>query len=276
MNPTTTDPVNQGRLDVRSTDGTSIAVWAAGDGPPLVMVHGALSDHTTDRPFIEELRGTVTTFAMDRRGRGASGDAPDYAIEREFEDVAAVVDAVADRTGQAVSMWGHSYGADVAMGAAGLTDNVARLVLCEPGLGFTCSDSVREAIEAVDAAVAGGDLEGALLTALRGIVELTDDEVDLVRSSPAWPARLAAVPRMPREIRAEVDWAYQPGQFDTVKAPTLLLAGAESPPAQQEATQRAAAAIPDSRVRTLEGHSHIAHRVDPAMVAAVVCEFVAS
>jgi pimeloyl-ACP methyl ester carboxylesterase len=162
------------------------------------------------------------------------------------------------------------------MGAAARTGNVARLVLYEPGLGFTCSDSVLEAIEAVDTAVAAGDLESALLTALHGIVELTEDEIAFVRSSPAWPARLAAVPVLPREVRAEVDWAYQPGQFDAVKAPTLLLAGAESPPAQQEATQRAAAAIPDARVRTLDGHSHIAHRVDPAMVAAIVCEFVAS
>lgn len=84
------------------------------------------------------------------------------------------------------------------------------------------------------------------------------------------------MPVLPREVRAEVDCPYQPSQFDTVKAPTLLLAGAESPPAQQEATERAAAAIPDARVRTLDGHSHIAHRVDPAMVAAIVCEFVAS
>jgi len=276
MSPTTRSDADAEQVDVRSADGTSIAVWADGNGPPLVLVHGALNDHTTDRPFIDELRGSVTTFAMDRRGRGASGDGPDYAIEREFEDIAAVVDAVAARTGRAVSVWGHSYGADCAMGAAALTGNIARLVLYEPGLGFTCSDSVREAIDAVDTAVAAGDLEDALITALRGIVELTDDEIALVRSSPAWPARLAAVPMLPREIKAEVDWAYQHGQFDTVTASTLLLAGAESPPAQQEATQRAAAAIPDARVRTLDGHSHIAHRVDPAMVAAIVCEFVAS
>lgn len=276
MNPTTAQPAETERFEVRSTDGTAIAVWADGDGPPLLLVHGALNDHTTDRPFIEELRGSVTTFAMDRRGRGASGDGPDYAIEREFEDIAAVIDAVAARTEQAVSVWGHSYGADCAMGAAARTDNVARLVLYEPGLGFTCSDSVLEAIEAVDHAVAAGDLEGALLTAFRGIVELTEDEIAFVRSSPAWPARLAAVPVLPREIKAEVDWVYQSGQFDTVNAPTLLLSGAESSPAQQEATRRAAAAIPDARVRTLDGHSHIAHRLDPAMVAAIVCEFVAS
>lgn len=276
MSSTTAQPTEAGRFDIRSADGTSIAVWADGDGPPLVLVHGALNDHTTDRPFIDELHRSVTTFAMDRRGRGASGDGLHYAIEREFEDVAAVVDAVAARSGQPVSVWGHSYGADCAMGAATRTDNVARLVLYEPGLGFTCSKDVIEAIERVDEAVASGDLEGALLTALRGIVELTEPEIAFVRTSPAWPARLAAVPVLPREVKAEAGWAYQPGQFDAVSAPALLLSGADSPPAQQEATQRAAAALPDARVRTLDGHSHIAHRLDPAMVAALVCEFVAS
>lgn len=276
VSPTSSSDADAGRFDVRSADGTSIAVWADGDGPPLVLVHGGLNDHTTDRPFIDELRGTVTTFAMDRRGRGASGDGPDYAIEREFEDVAAVVDAVAARTGQAVSVWGHSYGADCGIGAAALTGNLACLVLYEPGLGLASSAGVLEAVEAIDDAVAAGDFEGALLTALRDIVELTDDEVAVVRATPGWPARLAAVPRLPREVRAELDWTYRPGQFDTVTARTLLLAGADSPPAQQEASRRAAAAIPGARIRTLDGHSHIAHRVDPAMVAAIVTAFVAS
>jgi len=264
------------RFDVRSPDGTSIAVWVEGDGPPLVVVHGALNDHTTDRPFIDELRRTVTTFALDRRGRGASGDGPDYSIEREFEDIAAVVDAVAARTRQAVSAWGHSYGADCVMGAAALTGNLTRLVLYEPGLGFASSGHVLEALEAIDRAVAAGDVEGALLTALRRIVELTEEEIAVVRATPGWPARLAAVPRLPREIRAELAWTYEPGQFDAVTAQTLLLAGAESSTAQQEATARAAEAISDVRVQTLDGHSHIAHRVDPAMVAAIVCDFVTS
>lgn len=276
MSPTSRSDADAERFDVQSADGTSIAVWADGDGPPLIVVHGGLNDHTTDRPFIDELRGSVTTFAMDRRGRGASGDGPDYAIEREFEDVAAVVDAVAARSGQAASIWGHSYGADCAMGAAALTGNVARLVLYEPGLGYAGSDEVTAALAEVETAIAAGDLEGALYTAMRGIIELTEDEIAVVRATPGWAARLAAVPRLPREVRAEIEWSYQAGQFDAVKARTLLLAGAESPPAQEEATQRAAAAIPDARVQTLDGHSHIAHRVDPAMVAAIVCEFVSS
>jgi pimeloyl-ACP methyl ester carboxylesterase len=240
------------------------------------LVHGGLNDHSTDRPFIDELRGGVTTFAMDRRGRGASGDAPEYAIEREFEDVAAVVDAVATRTGAPVTLWGHSYGADCAMGAATLSSNVGRLVLYEPGLGFASSDAVNAAIEAIEMAVAAGDMERAALVAYKEVVGLTDEEIAFVRSSPAWPARLAAVPVLPREVRAEIDWVYGPGQFDAITAPTVLLAGADSPPAQQDVTQRAAAAIPGARIRVLEGHSHIAHRVDPAMVAAVVLAIAAS
>jgi pimeloyl-ACP methyl ester carboxylesterase len=268
--------LDAGRFDVRSADGTPIAVWVDGNGPPLVLVHGALSDHTADGPFIHELRGGVTTFAMDRRGRGGSDDALEYTIEREFEDVAAVVEAVAARTGEPVTVWGHSYGADCAMGAATLTNNIGRLVLYEPGLGFAGSDAVRAAVETVESAVAAGDLERALLVTLKEIVELTDDEIAFVRSSPGWPARLAAVPVVPREIMAELDWVYWPGRFDAITAPAVLLAGATSPPAQQTVTQRAAAAIPGAQVRVLDGHSHIAHRTDPAMVAAIVFDLVAS
>ena len=85
------------RFEVRSADGTPLAVWADGQGPPLVLVHGSLCDHTHFGPLVAELREGMTTFALDRRGFGASGDAPGYDLEREFEDVAAVVDAVADR-----------------------------------------------------------------------------------------------------------------------------------------------------------------------------------
>lgn len=105
------------RFDVRSTDGTSLAVWVEGEGPALVMVHGSLQDHTASGALVDELRSDVATFSMDRRGFGESGDAAGYSIEREFEDVAAAVDAVAARTGGAVALWGHSYGANCAMGA---------------------------------------------------------------------------------------------------------------------------------------------------------------
>ena len=100
------------RFDVCSADGTSIAVWVEGEGPALVLVHGSIADHTTFEPFVAVLRESWTTYSMDRRGFGASGDSADWSIERDFEDVAVVIDAVATRTRGPVSVWGHSYGAN--------------------------------------------------------------------------------------------------------------------------------------------------------------------
>lgn len=261
------------RIDVVSPDGTPIAVWADGSGPPLVLVHGAMSDHTTYGPLVNELREHVATFAMDRRGRGASGDAGAYSIVREFEDVAAVVDAVAAGAGGPVALWGHSYGANCAMGGATLTKNVGRLILYEPGLGWAYRDG---SIEAVEEAVEAGDMEAAIMALVVGILDYTDEEVEFLRSGPLWTARLAIVPTAPRELRAEEAWVYRNGQFDGIAAPTMVLAGSESSSEQAEATQRAAKAIPKAEIRVLEGHGHIAHQTDPAMIAGIIRVFVSS
>jgi pimeloyl-ACP methyl ester carboxylesterase len=185
--------------------------------------------------------------------------------------VAAVAEAVATRTGGPVALWGHSYGAGCAMGGAALTGAVHHLVLYEPGLGIPYPAG---SIEEVEAALAAGDAETALLLVLAGIVGMTDEEIASLRSGPRWPTMLASAPTVPRECRAEDGWTYRPGAFDGLSAPALLLAGAESHPVLRQATDRALAAIPGARVQVLEGHAHLAHRSDPAMVAAVVREFV--
>jgi pimeloyl-ACP methyl ester carboxylesterase len=79
---------------VQSRDGTEIAYWTTGHGPPLVVVHGTPADHTRWWPLLPHLERHFTVHAIDRRGRGASGDSPEYTLDREFEDVAAVVDAL--------------------------------------------------------------------------------------------------------------------------------------------------------------------------------------
>jgi pimeloyl-ACP methyl ester carboxylesterase len=244
---------------VASRDGTEIAVWTSGQGPPLVLVHGAVADHTRWRPLLPHLEPRVTVHAMDRRGRGASGDAPGYAIEREFEDVAAV------------GLWGHSYGAGCAMGGAALTGDVHRLVLYEPGLGIPYPAG---SIEEVEAALAAGDMETAVRLVLVGIVGVTEAEMAALRSGPRWPTLLASVPTVPRECRAEDGWRYRPGAFDGIVAPTLLLVGSESPPVLRQATDLAVAAIPGAGARLLQGHAHLAIRTDPAMVAAAIRQFV--
>ena len=237
----------------------------------MVLVHGSMCDHTAFDPLVAELRHSMTTFSMDRRGFGASGDGPGYVIEREFEDVAAVVEDVAARAAGPVALWGHSYGAGCAMGGATLTGAVHHLLLYEPGLGIPYPAG---AIEAVEAALAAGDAETALRLVLVGIVGMTDGEVASLRSGPRWPTMLASAGTVPRECRAEDGWTYRPGHFDGLSAPTLLLAGGESHPTLKEATDLALAAIPGARVEVLDGHAHLAYRSDPAMVAAVIRRFV--
>jgi pimeloyl-ACP methyl ester carboxylesterase len=260
-------------FDVSSADGTPIAVWTEGEGPALVLVHGSIQDHTISVALVAELRSGMTTHSMDRRGFGASGDGENYTLERDFEDVAAVVDAAAALAGGPVALWGHSYGANCAMGGAALTSNVSHLVLYEPSLGLTYPPGW---IDMIEKALARGDEEAAIVAVLRDLLEFTDDQIEEMRSGPEWPGRVATAPTMAREARAEEEWVYRPGLFEGITAKTLLLAGSESPAIVKHATDAALAAIPGARVHVLEGHAHIAHRTHPAMVAALVRKFIAS
>jgi pimeloyl-ACP methyl ester carboxylesterase len=273
MSQPTGSGVTTNRLEVRSADGTRLAVWADGDGPALVLVHGAPSDHATFDPLVQELRRDFTTFGMDRRGSGGSGDTLPYAVEREFEDVAAVVDTVAARSGSPVALWGHSYGANPAMGGAARTGNVGHLILYEPSFGLRHPAG---SIDAIEAAVASGDREAAIRAALVDTGAMTDAEFDDFKRSPRWPKVLAAAPTLPRECRVEHTWVYRPSQFDGIAADTLLLTGAETDAALANLTHLAAAALPKARIRVLEGHGHFAYKTDPAMVAAIIRDHISS
>src|SRR5438270_11817518 len=115
-------------LQVKSSDGVTIGVWASGSGAPLLLVHGTTADHTRGHGVAAELGERFTVYAMDRRGRGHSGDADPYRVDAEFDDVAAVVDAI----GTDVNVLGHSYGALCALEAARRTSGVTALILYEP------------------------------------------------------------------------------------------------------------------------------------------------
>ncbi|TMG00876.1 MAG: alpha/beta hydrolase, partial [Chloroflexi bacterium] len=109
---------------VKSRDGTPIAYERAGSGPPLVLVHGSTSDHDTAyRYVIPMLERYFTVRALDRRGRGDSGDGLDYSLERELDDVMAVIESA----GEPVNLFGHGFGALVALEASLRTANVRKL-----------------------------------------------------------------------------------------------------------------------------------------------------
>ena len=197
---------------VLSPDGTRIAVFVSGHGRPLVVVPGTTSDHTTWRLLAPLLERHATVHSVDRRGRGASGDSPDYSLEKEYADVAAVVDAAATAWGGPVDLLGHSYGGNVAFGAALRTENLRRLALYEgwPVPNLAHRTVSRELTEALDSLLGQGKKEQLLETFFRDVVHMSDEEVATIKASAAWPARVAAAPTVPRETAGVLSAGLRP------------------------------------------------------------------
>lgn len=260
---------------VRSGDGTEIAYWTSGEGPPLVVVHGAPADHTRWRPLLPYLKPHFTVYALDRRGRGASGDSPHYALEREYEDVAAVMDAVAAASGTPVRVYGHSHGGIVAFGAATLTSNLHRLVLYE---GWPVPDPSVFALPPgldtrMDALLATGDRDGVVELLFRELENLSDDDMAAFKAAPSWPGRVAAAHTITREIRGETTARLDPELARTIAAPVLLVIGENSPDPAKPHAGAVAAALPDAGIIVLDGHDHVADALHPEFFAARVVPF---
>lgn len=260
---------------VISADGTAVAYWRSGRGRPLVLVHGTTADHARWQPVLGRLEGAATVCALDRRGRGGSGDAAGYSVEREFEDVAAVVDAVAADAGEAVDLVGHSYGALCALEAARLTPNLRRVVLYEPVVGNVEGLYDHELVARMEAHLAAGERETALELFFREIVGMPEEAFRRFRTLPAWPARVAAAPTLVRELRAEEGYRFEPERFRAVTVPVLLLVGGQSPAFLREGSEAVAAALPDARIAVLEGQQHVAMDTAPDLFVDTLTAFLA-
>jgi pimeloyl-ACP methyl ester carboxylesterase len=258
-----------------SADGTEIGYVTSGAGPPLVLVHGMVSDHHRWAPLLPYLEPHVTVHAMDRRGRGLSGDAPGYGVAREVEDIAAVVEAVARASGSAVDVYGHSLGGLLAFGAATLSPHVRKLVLYEgwpmphppedlypPGL-----------VEQLEALLAAGDQDAVAETFFRTVLGLPPDQFEAYRSQPSWQHRVAAAHTIPREIRAERDVRWDPGLAATIAVPVLLVVGGDSRDALRTEPESVAAALPDARIVVIPGQGHVADALAPSTFAEILLGF---
>ena len=260
---------------VVSRDGTEIAYWTSGEGPPLLIVHGTSGSHERFAPLLPFLEPHATVHVMDRRGRGESGDAPEYHLEREFEDVAAVVDAIAASSSAKVDVYGHSYGGECAFGAALLTSNVRSLVLYE-GWPPVLPEKLKFPTgveERLDALVASGEREAALELFWREVVKVTEEDIRAVRAQPTWASRLATVHTITREFRAFFNDTFDPERAARITVPVLLLAGTDTPEELRDDPETVAAALPDARIVTLEGQQHIADVLAPELFAERVLEF---
>jgi pimeloyl-ACP methyl ester carboxylesterase len=261
----TTEQLSQARTTSR--DGTEIGHFSSGHGPPLLLIHGGVGDHSRWDTLRTHLEPHFTVNAMDRRGRGASGDADTWSIEREYEDVAAVVDAFAAEQGQPVDVYGHSMGGHVAFGAVPLTNNLRRLVLYEawPMTDPSAIVHPRVFVERLETLLAEGRDEEVVETLFRDAVGATPEELEQVRAEPSWPGRVAAAPTIPREIRATFEHTFDPAQATKVTVPTLLLVGGQAPDRFQPGP--VLAALPDARLAELPGQEHEADIVAPELVA---------
>lgn len=258
---------------VTSADGTRIAFDRIGDGPPVVVVSGIFCDRQRTRPLAEALasqpEGPLAVINYDRRGRGESGDTPPYAVEREVDDLRALI----AEAGGAAGVYGHSSGAGLALQAAASGLPVTRLVLHEPPYGpddEASTAAARTLAEAVTAAVA----EGRHGDAIRLFMADSGLPPEVVDGMATDPGLLALAPTMPYDHEvmgdAERGGTIPEALVRAVEVPTLVLAGGASAPFFRDTADRIVTMLPAGTLTVLEGQDHDA----PAdVVAPVVASF---
>ena len=259
---------------VRSQDGTSIAYERRGHGPPLVMVHGSTLDHTRWGGVVSRLAERFTLLMVDRRGRGGSGDGPVYSIEREFEDVVAVLES----TEVPACVLAHSYGAICALEALRLTGRIAKVVLYEPplplpgrGLIFAADLGPR-----LEASLAAGDRDGVVATFMREVICMNEQEIVDMRRTSTWAVRLSAAHTIPREVGVANTYRFRVEGFAKVRVPVLFVVGSLSPAYMHEATAMASAALAGSQVESLRGQGHAAMSTGPRVFLEKVLPFLSA
>jgi pimeloyl-ACP methyl ester carboxylesterase len=249
---------------VTSPDGVSIACELSGEGTPVVLVHGAGSARWSFDMVRPQLEGRFTVIAIDRRGRGDSSDVQGYELEREFEDVAAVVrDA-----GDGALLVGHSYGGLIAAGAAQLLDGLPRLVLYEPPMGGVLAGD--DLIDRWERLIGEGDRDLMVREFFREVAGYGEDQIDELALSPVWERRKHVSPTVPRELRAELAFRLDHGALSRLATPTLMLLGSESPDWARRSTEAYSAAIANADVRILDGHGHGATTSAPELLGAEI------
>jgi pimeloyl-ACP methyl ester carboxylesterase len=238
-------------MNVTSADGTTIHFERRGSGAPVILVGGAFNDRTTVAGLAEVLATDFTTIAYDRRGRGDSGDTGTYAVEREVEDIAALIAEV----GGSASVFGHSSGAVLALEAAAAGLAIDRVVAYEPP--YATSEHPRaDVLEKVRTQLAAGDRDGAVATFLT-VAGTPEEMIEGMKQAPVWGWFTALAHTLPYDLTI-----CGPGarprleNLARISVPTLVIGGGASPDALQAGARTAAEAVPGARHETLEGQDH--------------------
>ncbi|WP_158891062.1 alpha/beta fold hydrolase [Amycolatopsis anabasis] len=255
---------------VESRDGTVISFEVLGQGPPMVLVHGSAADRSRWTPVVAALAERFTVHVVDRRGRGLSiAERGPYDLRREGEDIA----AVAESAGPDVYVVGHSYGALCSLEAALVTDAIDRMFLYEPPAPVGGRAIVPpETIERVRAAAASGDPVAILETFFREVIHVSTMDIQAMKGTPIWSARLAAAPTIVRELDGVENFAIS-DRLEKITIPVRLLLGTEGPAYFRPAAEAIAARLPHADLIPLHGQDHLGIDGDPEQFVEAVLAF---
>jgi pimeloyl-ACP methyl ester carboxylesterase len=252
---------------VVSQDGTAIAFDRAGDGPPVILVNAGPTDRVANAPLAGLLAPHFTVLNYDRRGRGDSGDTAPYAVDREYDDLEAII----DEAGGSADVFGSSGGGILALEAAARGLAIAKLAVWEPpyildGTRPPVPADYRQQLDELLAAGRRGDMVELFLTQAVG---MPAEFVAPVRQSPFWPSMEAVAPALVYDAMIVGDFSLPTARVAAIKVPTLVIDGGQTPWLSATA-QAVAAALPDAQRRTLEGQPH---NVDATALAPALTGF---
>jgi alpha-beta hydrolase superfamily lysophospholipase len=257
---------------VTSKDGTSIAYESAGSGPAVILVGGGLDDGAENAPLVPELASSFTVFNYARRGRGASGDARPYAVEREIDDL----DALIDEAGGSAHLYGVSSGGALALEAAASGLPIDRIAVYEVPYNVAADwpprwRAYRDALEMLLA----DDRRGDAVAHFMRLAETPEPAIEQARDAPFWPALEALAPTLAYDAACLGDGQPPTDRLATIRQPTLVATGdaredAEWVRALAPAADAIVAALPNGQRATFDGQGHIA---DPKAVARLLARF---
>jgi pimeloyl-ACP methyl ester carboxylesterase len=256
-----------GHSTVTSTDGTTIAFDRIGDGPPVVLVGGALSTRHSEATLAARLASQFSVVSYDRRGRGDSGDSSPYAVDREREDIHALIRAV----GGSAFAFGSSSGANLALTSAAQGVPITRLALWEPN--FLVDDSraplPADYVQHLRQLTAEGRRGDALEYFMTAAVGMPAELVAPMRTMPSWPNMEAVAHTLAYDGIAVAGFQLLTDQIATITVPTLVIDGGQTPWLSAGA-DALAGALPSAERRTLAGQPH---NVEADAIAPLLAEY---
>jgi pimeloyl-ACP methyl ester carboxylesterase len=256
---------------VTSADGTVIAFDRYGDGPPVIMTVGAFNTRSQTEPLARALAPRFMALNYDRRGRGDSGDTAPYSVEREIDDIAALI----EQAGGSAAVFGHSSGATLALKAAASGLPITHLVLYEPPFNTDDNDPTLPADFAGELAelVSAGRRGDAVELYQTKAVGIPQEMVAQMRHAPFRPGLEAIAHTLAYDAAIVGDRSMPGGLLATLTVPALVITGEQSPPFLRNAAQVAAQTLPNGQLAVLPGQSH---DLNPDATAPVMAEFLAS